>query len=94
MRRTIKTAFVMTALAFAAPTLAGDTVTQTTVVSYDDLDLSLPEHVEILDRRLLAAAREVCTDSSWFNRSCVRRTYAEARNQVASKRTLALASRK
>ena len=57
---TIKIAIAAAALALAPAVSAAETGQRTTGVTYSDLDLTTPEGVAELDRRIDTAAREVC----------------------------------
>ena len=77
----------------ATPALAGDATVKSTTVSAAGLDLSTTEGQKMLDRRVEAAAREVCnietvsTGSrikSLNARSCYRKAVAGAKRQIAT----------
>jgi UrcA family protein len=96
-RNTMKNlVFATAALGLAltgAPAFAEDAEVKTTTVSSAGLDLSTPEGQRILDKRVEAAARNVCdirtvsTESrikSVSARSCYNKALASAKSQVAT----------
>ena len=77
----------------ATPALAGNSIVKTVEVTAVGLDLSTPEGQRILDKRVEAAAREVCgvetistgtRIKSLNERSCYRKALAGAKRQVAT----------
>ena len=77
----------------ATPALAGPAVSQSVSVSTAGLDLASPEGQKMLDKRVKAAAREVCgiegvTRGSRIKslnaRSCYRKAVAGAKRQTAA----------
>lgn len=93
MRRITFTALAAFAVSASAPALAQDVPDGAAAVDYGDLDLANPEHMRMLDQRLLTAAKQVCGNASWANRTCVTRSYKEAKRTLKARRSLALASR-
>lgn len=93
MRRIILTTIAAIASSASVPAIAQDLTQNTAAVEYGDLDLSNPEHMRMLDQRLLSAAKEVCGNASWANRNCVTRSYKEAKRTLKARQTVALASR-
>jgi UrcA family protein len=85
---------------FAAACLTGATAAHakddTVRISYSDLDLTQKSDVEKLEKRVQAAAEEVCEPNRYvvtyaIDRRCVTETMAEAKAQIQEQRTLALA---
>lgn len=93
MRRITFTALTALAVSAGVPAMAQDVPEKTAIVDYGDLDLTNPEHMRMLDQRLLTAAKQVCGSASWINRTCVTSSYQEAKRTLKARRSLALASR-
>lgn len=77
----------------ATPTMANDTPAQSTSVQFDDLNLSTPEGQKKLDRRINAAARQVCQVSQGITgtrvksrgqSACLKKARKSATKQVAA----------
>lgn len=93
MRRIILTTIAAIAASASVPAIAQDLTENTAAVDYGELDLSNPEHMRTLDKRLLSAAKKVCDNASWANRNCVSRSYKKAKRTLKARQTLALVSR-
>ncbi len=81
---------------------AGQSVAEhsSTMVHYDDLEISSSEGMEALDRRLRRAARQVCGPSDFRkvgwpaarkSRQCINQAVAKAQTVVHTKRSVVVA---
>lgn len=61
MRRIILTTIAAIAASASVPAIAQDLTENTAAVDYGELDLSNPEHMRTLDKRLLSAAKKSAT---------------------------------
>lgn len=93
MIKTALTAASIALVATAAPAIAGPLDAPTQKVSFADLDLSTPEGQAALDRRIDAAARDVChlddmrtgtRLKAQERKRCYAKARASAENQVAA----------
>jgi UrcA family protein len=88
---TVRTFVVAAALAIVAPSAFA--APQSVSVNYDDLDLSTPQGMAQLDKRIDRAAKQVCTTrevttgtivSSPVDQDCYRQTLDKMKTQLAA----------
>lgn len=84
------------ALCLATPVAAQDRPVERRAVAVADLDLSRPDHVDRLDRRIARAARELCADRTssidLSGRAAMRDCRSATRASAASARSAVIAA--